>query len=607
MYAYKGKILRLNLSKKTAKVEEVPKNLFKKYLGGRGFGVKIYYDEVKPDVDPLGPENKLVFMTGPLTGTPAFGSSKCSLTTKSPLSGIYLCSNAGGYFGAELKFAGYDGIIIEGRADHPIYASIKDDQIEFNDAKHIWGMDIWETQKAVKEETSDDKTKVACIGPAGERLVRFACVMSEDRSFGRGGAGAVMGSKNLKAVAVRGSGKIETAELDKLKQLLRDSVKSLKEMTRDHTLYGTSQYLEIIYELGAYPIMHYQRTTHEGVENLFGSSLRKNFWVEDTRCFGCPIACGKLCEVKEGSSKGVRSRPEYETIWALGANCEVFDYNLIITAADICNRYGVDAITAGYMIGFVMELYTRKILSKKAIDGIKAEFESDEAVFELLRRMCLREGFGDMLAEGSKKVEQAIGKNSASYAMHVKGMELTGYEPRAFYGMGLSYATSSRGACHNVGGWTIRDELIKKTVDRYATKGKGRLVKMIQDVRGYIDSIGICTIPRRALGLTDEPNESILQYATGLNFTNQLLSIGERVYNLERLILVREGVTRKDDDLPLRIKTEPIPDGPAKGHRITQGMLDEMLDEYYDVRGWDRVGKPTSKKLKELDLLLPKV
>jgi len=605
MYAYKGKVLRLNLSKKTAKVEEVPKNLFKKYLGGRGLGVKIYYDEVKPDIDPLGPENKLVFMTGPLTGTPAFGSSKCSLTTKSPLTGIYLCSNAGGYFGAELKFAGYDGIIIEGRADHPTYASIKDDQIEFNDAKHIWGMDVWETQKAVKEETGDDKTKVACIGPAGERLVRFACVMSEDRSFGRGGAGTVMGSKNLKAVAVRGSGKIETAELDKLKQLLRDSVKSLKEMTRDHTLYGTSQYLEIIYELGAYPIIHYQRTTHEGVENLFGSSLRKNFWVEDTRCFGCPIACGKLCEVKEGSSKGVRSRPEYETIWALGANCEVFDYNLIITAADICNRYGVDAITAGYMIGFVMELYTRKILSKKAIDGIKAEFESDEAVFELLRRMCLREGFGDMLAEGSKKVEQAIGKNSASYAMHVKGMELTGYEPRAFYGMGLSYATSSRGACHNVGGWTIRDELIKKTVDRYATKGKGRLVKMIQDVRGYIDSIGICTIPRRALGLTDEPNESILQYATGLNFTNQLLSIGERVYNLERLILVREGVTRKDDDLPLRIKTEPIPDGPAKGHRITQGMLDEMLDEYYDVRGWDRVGKPTSEKLKELDLLSP--
>lgn len=605
MYAYKGKILRLNLSKKTARVEEVPENLFRKYLGGRGFGAKIYYDEVKPDVNPLEPENKVVLVTGPLTGTPTFGSSKCHLVTKSPLTEIYLCSNAGGYFGAELKFAGYDGIVIEGRASNPIYVSIKDDRVEFNDAKHIWGMDVWETQQVVKEETGDDKTRVMCIGPAGERLVRFACVMSEDRSFGRGGAGAVMGSKNLKAIAVRGSSKMEIAELDKLKQLLRASAKTLKEMTRGHTLYGTSQYTEIIYEVGAYPIMHYRQTTHEEIENLFGSYLRKGFWVKDTRCFGCPIACGKLYEVKEGPPTGVRSKPEYETIWSLGANCGVFDHNSIIAATDICNRYGVDAITAGYLIGFVMELYMRKILSRETIDGIKARFGSDEAVLELLRKMCLREGFGDLLAEGSRKAGQAIGKNAPSYAMQVKGMELTAYEPRAFHGIGLSYATSSRGACHNVGGWTIRAELIKKTADRYATKGKGKLVKTIQDVRGYIDFVGICTIPRRALGLTDEPNENILKYATGLDFTNQLLKIGERVYNLERLILVREGITRKDDDLPPRIKTEPLPDGPAKGHRITQTMLDEMLNEYYDVRGWDRRGKPTPEKLEELDLLPP--
>lgn len=605
MYGYKRKFIRLNLSKKIAKIEEIPPAFFKKYLGGRGIAAKIYYDEIGPNVNPLGPENKIIFFTGPLTGTPSFGSSKCSLATKSPLTGIYLCSNAGGYFGAELKIAGYDGMIIESRAEEPTYISIKDDIIEFKNAKHLWGVDIWETQKIIKEELHDDKTKVAAIGPAGEKLVKFACIMSDDRSFGRGGAGAVMGSKNLKAIAVRGTGKVEVAELDKLRQYLKDSIDSLKETTSDHTKYGTPQYIEILYKLGAYPIMHFQKTTHDEMEKLFGHFLRENFWVGDTRCFGCPVACGKIFEVKEGEFKGLRSRPEYETIWALGANCGIFDFNHILIANDICNKYGVDGITAGYIIGFTMELYSRGIISKEDVNGIKIEFGNNEAAIELLQKICFREGFGNVLAEGVRKASQIIGKNAEFYAMHVKGMELTGYEPRAFYGMGLAYATSSRGACHNVGGWTIRDELIKKKIDRFAIKGKGKLVKTIQDVRGYIDSIGICTIPRRALRLTDEPSEEILKYVTGLDFTNQLLLIGERVYNLERLILIREGITRKDDDLPLRLKEEPLPDGFAKGHRITQAMFNEMLNEYYDVRGWDQMGKPTFEKLKELDLLSP--
>ena len=605
MYGYKKKIIRLNLSKRITKIEEVPIALFKKYLGGRGVAAKIYYDEIGPNVNPLEQENKIIFFTGPLTGTPTFGSSKCSLATKSPLTGIYLCSNAGGYFGTELKLAGYDGMIIEGRAEDPIYISIKDNVIEFKDAKHLWGLDIWETQKIIKEEVHDERTRVAAIGPAGEKLVKFACIMSDDRSFGRGGAGAVMGSKKLKAIAIRGTGKVEVAELDKLRQYLKDSIDSLKETTSDHTKYGTPQYIEILYKLGAYPIMHFQKTEHEEMEKLFGHFLRENFWIGDTRCFGCPVACGKLFEVKEGPFKGLRSRPEYETIWALGANCGIFDFNHILIANDICNKYGIDGITAGYIIGFTMELYSRGIISKENVNGIKIEFGNSEAAIELLKKICFREGFGNILAEGVRKASQIIGKNAEAYAMHVKGMELTGYEPRAFYGMGLAYATSSRGACHNVGGWTIRDELIKKKIDRFAIKGKGKLVKTIQDVRGYIDSIGICTIPRRALGLTDEPSEEILKYVTGLDFTNQLLLIGERVYNLERLILVREGITRKDDDLPIRIKEEPLSDGFAKGHHITQAMFDEMLDEYYSLRGWDQTGKPTFEKLKELDLIYP--
>lgn len=604
MYAYKGTILRINLSKRIVKKEILSNGLIRKYLGGRGLGAKIYYDEIGPNVDPFSQDNKLVFATGPFTGTQVFGGCKCSLTTKSPLTNIYLCSNAGGHFGAELKFAGYDVLIIEGRSDHPIYLSINDNDVEYRDAAHIWGADVVKTHEIVKEETGKD-TKIACVGPSGERLVRFACIMSETRSFGRGGTGAVMGSKNLKAIAVSGSREIEVAELDKLRERLRGAVDKLKETTRNHSLYGTLQYIDALYTLGALPIMHYQQTTHGDVEKIFANQMRNDFWMEDTRCFACPVACGKVCEVKDGVFKGVKSKPEYETVWALGPNCGIFDYGVIISANDLCNRYGVDAITAGYMVGFVMALYSHKVLSSEDIGGVKAEFGNDRAELDLLRKMCLREGFGDILAEGSRMASLAIGKMAAYYAFQVKGMELTGYEPRAFYGMGLAYATSSRGACHNVGGWTIRDELLMNTIDRFATVGKGRLVKSLQDVRGYIDSIGICTIPRRALDLTEEPNEGILKYVTGMDYTDRLPVIGERVYNLERLILVREGISRKDDDLPPKMKAEPLPDGVARGHRITQEMLDEMLDEYYEVRGWDQKGIPKLEKLKQLDLLPP--
>lgn len=604
MRSYRKTILRVNLSKRVAKTERLHEGLIKKYLGGRGLGAKIYYDEVGASVDPLSPDNKLVFATGPLTGAQVFGGCKCSLTTKSPLTGIYLCSNAGGYFGAELKFAGYDALIIEGKADHPVYLSIKDGSVKFVDANRLWGADVFKTQEVVKDEEGKD-VEVACIGPSGERLVRFACIMSNNRSFGRGGAGAVMGSKRLKAIAISGSSKVEVAEPDELRELLRASVDKLKETTQNHSLYGTIQYIDVLYALGALPIMHYQKTTHEAVENIFARKMRDEFWVKDIRCFACPVACGKICEVKEGTFKGAKSKPEYETVWALGPNCGVFDYNVILKANEICNTCGVDAITAGYLVGFVMDLYAHKIISAEKIDHIKAEFGSEAAELELLRKICLREGFGDLLAEGSKKVSLALGGKATYYAHHVKGMELTGYEPRAFHGMALAYATSSRGACHNVGGWTIRDELIEKTIDRFAIKGKGRLVKSLQDVRGYIDSLGVCTIPRRALELTDEPKSGLLRCITGTEFTEQLTTVGERVYNLERLILTREGISRKDDDLPPRMKSEPLPDGLAKGRRVSQEMLDEMLEEYYEVRGWSQAGVPKEEKLRELDLLSP--
>ncbi|MEM3765524.1 MAG: aldehyde ferredoxin oxidoreductase family protein [Candidatus Bathyarchaeia archaeon] len=600
-YAYSSKVLRVDLTRKKAKVISLPEEWKIKYLGGRGFGARLYYDEIAPDTEPLSPENKLYFITGPLTGCPVFGPSKYHLVTKSPLTGKYLCSNAGGFFGVELKKAGYDGLIVEGKADKLTLLKIVDEDVEFKDVESLRGLTSSETQKAAKEEIDDPLARVVSIGPAGENMVEMACIMSDNRSFGRGGCGAVMGSKNLKAIAIRGTGKVTVKDVEKIKEIMRNEISALRETTREHTLYGSAQYIDVLYELGAYPLYNYTRTRVEGdsIKEISPINLRKKYLIRSTACFGCPVACGKLCRAFDNSMAEL----EYETIWALGPQCGIFDLNIIIKANEICDEYGIDTISSGNTIGFAMELYERGIISKRDTGGVELKFGSGEALITTLKQIALKTSFGSVLGKGSKRASAIIGKNSEFYAMQVKGLEMTAYEPRAFYGMGLAFTTSNRGACHNVGGWTIRDELIQKKVDRFAVKGKGILVKNLQDVRGYIDAIGICTIPRRAMHLTDKPAVDVINLATGMDFAGQLLLIGERIYNLERLILVREGVTRKDDDLPQRIKIEPIPDGPAKGHRISQEILDEMLDEYYLARGWNRNGVPTQAKIEQLAVL----
>lgn len=600
-YAYSGRFLRIDLTRKKVKIVNLPERWKLKYLGGRGFGARLYYDEIAPDVKPLSPDNKLYFMTGPLTGCPVFGPSKYHLVTKSPLTGKYFCSNAGGFFGVELKKAGYDGFVIEGKAEKSTLLVILDDNIEFKNAESLRGLKNSETQKAVKEEIGDPLARVVSIGPAGENIVEMACIMSDNRSFGRGGCGAVMGAKNLKAIAVRGTGNVIVKDVDKIKEIMRREISALRETTREHTLYGSAQYIDILYELGAYPLYNYTRTRVEEdkMKEISPVNMRKKYFVRSTACFGCPVACGKLCKAIDNSAAEL----EYETVWALGPQCGIFNLNITIKANEICDEYGIDTISCGNTIGFAMELYERGIISREETGGIELKFGNEKAFIAILEQIALKKGFGAVLAGGSRKASEIIGKNSDFFAMQVKGLEMTAYEPRAFYGMGLAFSTSNRGACHNVGGWTIRDELIQKKVDRFAVKGKGILVKTLQDVRGYVDAIGICTIPRRAMHLTDEPAVDVINLATGLDFTGHLLKIGERIYNLERLILVREGITRKNDDLPQRIKTEPILDGPAKGHKISQEMLDEMLDEYYLTRGWDKNGVPTQTKLRELEVL----
>jgi aldehyde:ferredoxin oxidoreductase len=594
---YVGKLLRVNLSDKTYRVEPLDEALLKKFLGGRGIATKIYFEEIPPQIRPLDEKNKLIFITGPLTGTLVPASTKFQCATKSAETGIYLCSNSGGDFGPQLKFAGYDGLIIEGRSEEPVYLFIDNDKIEFKDASELWGKTTGEVHRSL--QSMYPKAGIMCIGPAAEKKVAFSCIKVDGRTFGRGGAGAVMASKNLKAIVVKGKGKLSYANLAELKKRIKP--REVRKACQSLADYGRPIYTEAINELGCYPVRNFQTAVFEKVDKVSARFMKENFFIKNRACYRCPVACLKVCQVKSGDLAGQRVAPEYETIWALGAQCGVWDFDAILSANILCDEYGLDTISCGNIIGFAMELFERRMINREDTGGLELKFGSTEALIEAIELIGKREKIGDILAQGFLGIADKI-PGSKRYMMQVKGMPFAAYDPRGFYGMGLSYGTSSRGACHNVGGWSIRAELLSGEYDRFALKGKGRLIKSIQDTRAYIDSLGICTVVRRVLGFTDEPDSTILNLVTGLDFTDKLMEIGERIYNLERLILAREGISRKDDMLPERITKEELPQGPAKGHVLTEDMYQIELDEYYQVRGWDKEGVPTQDKLKALSL-----
>lgn len=596
---YRGKLLRVDLTRQKWDVEAVKETIFEKFLGGRGLGAVFYHKEIPPQVKPLSKQNKLIFFTGPLTGTIVPASTKFQCATKSPETGIYLCSNCGGNFGPQLKYAGYDGLIVEGRASKPMHIFIEDNKLEFKDAGTLRGKNIQEVYQILKKEVKHPKAGIMCIGTAAERGVVFSCIKVDGRTFGRGGAGAVMASKNLKAITVRGTGKLNYANLDEL----RDRIKPLevRKACKSMADYGRPIYTDSINELGCYPVRNFQNAVFKEVDKVNAQFMKKNFFVTNHACFRCPVACLQVCEVKNGKLAGKRVSPEYETIWALGAQCGVSDFNTILSANVLCDEYGLDAMSTGNIIALSMELYERGIISKQDTGGLEMNFGDSEAVLGAIELIAHRKNIGEVLAEGFRGIAREI-KGSKRYMMQVKWMPFAGYDPRGFYGMGLTYGTSSRGACHNVGGWSIRAELLSGQYDRFALKGKGKLIKSLQDTRAYMDCLGICTTVRRVFGFTDKPNPIVLDLITGTDFTDKLMLIGERVYNLERMILNREGISRKDDMLPQRITTEKIPDGPAKGHVLTEEMYKVELDEYYQERGWDREGIPTQKKLHSLSI-----
>lgn len=598
---YTGRILRIDLDRSRSYEMDYSDDLRKQYLGGRGVAAYLYYQQMPSSFDPLKPSNTIFFMTGPLTGMPVLASTKMQLATRSPDTGHYLCSNASGNFGPHLKFAGYDGIILEGKASSPTSILISDNGVEFQDASHLWGTKTREVDKYFKEGLHGKKIGVMSIGPAAERGVRVACIQVDGRSFGRGGAGAVMASKNVKALVACGTGKVDIANAEALKEIVNEARKSVRESKHLHTTHGTAQYTEVINELGCYPTRNFQTAVFQGIETISSVYMKENYFVRNIACYRCPVGCGKVCEVKEGPFKGAQSDPEYETIGAFGGQCGVSDFGAIIAANQICDEQGIDTMATGTLIAFAMECFERGLISKEETDGLDLRFGNGEAMVEMVHRLATRDGLGDLLAGGFSQIKKKR-PELEYYMMHVKGLAFAHYEPRAFYGMGLAYGTSSRGACHNVGGWTIRDELLTKTHDRFATNGKGRLVQTLQDNRAYVDSLGICTVVRGALGFIAEPTGKVLEYVTGYDFNPELMTIGNRIYTLERLILNREGITRKDDLLPRRIMEESLPEGMAKGKVITPEMYEEMLDEYYQVRGWDDNGVPRKETLSDLGL-----
>lgn len=600
---YAGTILRVNLTEKKISKENLNMELARKFIGGKGLFGKILLDELKPRIDSLSPDNKLIIATGPLTGTLA-PSNKSVVITKSPLTGTFLDSYFGGTFGQELKFAGYDAVIIEGKSDDLVYLWIDDDQVEIQSAKHLQGMETSRTNSWIKDHLGDNTIKVGCIGPAGEKLVRFACIDFDiHRQAGRGGAGAVMGSKNLKAIAVRGTRNIEVADLDALKEAAKEACETLKD--NPYTSLGTAGFVDFANDQGFFPWRNFQDQTFKKANGLAGETQREKIWIKRRACYACPIRCTYISMLKRERFSGIIvDAIEYESAGLLGGSCDINDAEFVAYSNYLCDEFGLDAISTGNIIGFVMECFQKKLLTKEDV-GLEAKFGDSSAQIKLIRKIAMREGFGDLLAEGVMRAAQKIGKGAENFAVHIKGLETPAWPPRGSPGMALALATADRGGCHQRA-WPISYELGEITpygekLDRLALRGKPRVVKWEQDFVSALYSLVVCEFSRSKL--KGDHFCKLLSAVTGWKINaDELMKIGERVWNLVRIFNVREGFTRTHDILPIRFMTEPLPSGPAKEHFISLQDLNMMLDEYYALRGWDKQGIPTRDKLDQLEL-----
>jgi aldehyde:ferredoxin oxidoreductase len=610
---YTGKILRINLSDKTSNEEPLSEEMAQDFIGGAGFGIKHLFDEVKPGTDPLGPENILVFAPGPFTGAGVPCASRMAVTAKSPLTGAVGMALSGGDFPTEIKLAGWDAIIVEGKADEPTYVAIKGKRVRFHNADQCWGTLTFDCQQIIKNELCDQNVRVCCIGPAGEHLSKIASIINERRAVGRKGLGAVMGSKNLKAIAIRGTGSVDVASEQKYKAGRRALLKAFKEspvLYPEFSHHGTPMVTDLTGAMGVLPAKNWTATGEFVPIEGIGRDAQASRKVGREHCYDCPVGCGQLKVAQTGPYAGILTEgPDFETVYAFGSGVGIDKVDPIIAADRLADELGIDTISAGGTIAFAMELFERGILTLEDTDGIELRFGNDEAMMELLRKMAFRDGLGDLLADGSLAAAKKIGKGTEKYAMHVKGLELPGYDVRALKAHGLGYATSYTGADH-CRGYAFQEVFgvpIPWEVDRFAVEGKGKLTMWNQDVRtSTLDCAPMCAflldmaVPATACQNT----AALMEGVTGLVLTpDEVMQVGERVNNLAKAFNVREGFTRADDTLPERLMTEPLEAGASKGHMISQEDLDTMLDEYYSLRGWDvKTGIPTRAKLTGLGL-----
>jgi aldehyde:ferredoxin oxidoreductase len=610
---YTGKILRINLTDQTSREEALPQDVAKNFIGGAGFGIKYLFDEVKGGTDPLGPGNKLIFASGPFSGTTVPCASRMAVTAKSPLTNAVGVALTGGYFPVELKYAGYDALIIEGKAEKPTYLWIKDGKVQFRSAKMVWGMKTTDCQQIIKNELNDQNVRIACIGPAGENLSKMACIINELRAAGRKGLGAVMGSKNLKAIAIRGNGEVAVADKEKYKKARDEFAKAMKEspvLYPQFSKLGTPMVVDHACAIGIFPTKNFSATGEYAPADKIGVEVQLSRNVGSEHCYGCPVGCSQVKVAKTGPYEGIMAEgPEYETFFSFGGVTGVENIDAIIAADRLADELGLDTISAGVTIGFAMELYEKGILSTKETGGLKLNFGNDEAMLTLLRLMAYREGIGDLLADGTKAAAEKIGKGSEKFAIHVKGLELPAYDVRGAKAHGLNFATSYTGADHNRG-YAFQEIFgipIPYAVDRFSAEGKGKLTKWNQDVRSATcDAPTMCAflLDMAVPAIATQNTANLLEAVTGLTLSAEdVQAVGERINNLARAFNVREGFTRRDDTLPERLMTEPLKAGASKGHFISKEDLKKMLDEYYTERGWDlNTGTPTRKKLTDLGL-----
>jgi len=613
--AWTRKVLRINLTTGQIKVEPLNMEWVDQYLGQRGLATKYLVEEIDPKVDPLSPENKIIYATGPLTGTAASTGGRYSVITKGPLTGAIACSNSGGYFGAELKFAGWDMVIVEGASPKPVYLTIFDDQVELRDASEIWGTSIWHTDEWIKARHQDPMMHVCAIGVAGEQQVLYSCIVNDlHRAAGRSGVGAVMGSKNLKAIAVRGTGGVAVRDG---KAFLKAAFAGKKVLAENAVTgaglptHGTQVLMNVINEIGALPTRNSRDVQFEGAHDISAEAMiapradgSKNLQTNQA-CFGCTIACGRISKIDE-THYTVKNRPEYwhasggleyEAAWALGASTGIKDLEALTFTNFICNEQGLDPISFGATVGAAMELYKLGLLTKEMTGGLELEFGSAEALTKAVELVGKAEGFGRELGLGSARLCAKYGRPDLS--MTVKGQEFPAYDPRGIQGMGLTYATSNRGACH-LRSYTVASEVlgIPEKTDPLTTDGKPALVKAFQDATAAVDSSGLCVFTTFAWTLNDIAPQVDAACEGGWT-VEKMMEVGERIWNMERQFNNQAGFTAKDDMLPPRLVSEPASQGPAKG--LVNG-LSTMLPEYYELRGWTQDGVPTNETLARLAL-----